>query len=115
MAADRTTLQTVPGGMNRCGDVVGGYQTPDKVSHGFVLNDGDLTSVDYPGATFTNAVGNSPCGVVVGRYRDAAGVVDADYLNGGQFTSCDAPNATFTGFTSSNARFLLTGFHSRVR
>ena len=53
---------------------VGGYQTADKVSHGFLLSDGDLTTIDFPGATFTNAVGSVSHGFLLTGFRQSCTV-----------------------------------------
>jgi uncharacterized membrane protein len=44
-------------------------------SHGFLLSNGELTSIDVPGATFTSARGINCLGDIVGEYRDAGGRV----------------------------------------
>src|SRR6266581_1118784 len=49
------------------GDIVGGYPSPG-VSHGFLLSDGQYTTVDaVPGATFTNVTAIDSRGEMVGR------------------------------------------------
>ena len=102
------------------GDIVGAYTGADNVSHGFVLSDGQVTTIDYPGgASFTNATNIDSRGEVVG-------VTHAYLMSGGQFSSFDYPGATFTGATAISTRgdivgrwrdsknvfhgFLLTGF-----
>lgn len=75
--------------MNGSGEVVGSYTDAAKKGHGFLLNLNDslaafkanpqegltgpfgFESIDYPGATTTNAYGVSPRGDVVGSYVDA--------------------------------------------
>ena len=98
----------------------------DKVVHGFVLSDGQFTTIDAPaGATYTNVTGINSRGETVGRYT-VGGVTHAYLLSGGQFSSFDYPGATFTGATAISTRgdivgrwrdsknvfhgFLLTGF-----
>jgi hypothetical protein len=76
---------------------VGNYSTSDGVTHGFLLSDGEFTSIDYQGAPFTGAYGINPHGDIVGRYRDAAGVTHGYLLSGGQFSTFDFPGASFTG------------------
>jgi uncharacterized membrane protein len=81
------------------GEVVGAYTTAG-VSHGFVLSDGHLTTIDAPGgATFTNVTGIDSRGEMVGRYT-VGGVTHAYLLSGGQFSSFDYPGAIFTGATA---------------
>jgi hypothetical protein len=81
------------------GEVVGGYSTAG-VGHGFVLSDGNLTTIDGPsGSTFTNVTSINSRGEMAGRYT-LAGVTHAYLLSGGQFHSFDFPGATFTGVTA---------------
>jgi hypothetical protein len=81
------------------GDIVGGYSTAG-VGHGFVLSDGQFTTIDAPGgATFTNVTAIDSRGEMVGRYT-VGGVTHAYLLSGGQFSAFDYPGATFTGATA---------------
>ena len=60
--------------------------------------DAAFTSIDFPNATATAALGINPAGDVVGRYVSAADGNTHGYLrdrNGG-FTSIDFPRANFT-------------------
>jgi hypothetical protein len=105
-----TTLDEVPGsttastgilGING-GEIVGAYMSADKVVHGFVLSDGQFTTIDAPaGATYTNVTGMNSRGEIVGRYT-VGGVTHAYLLSGGQFSAFDYPGATFTGSTAIN-------------
>jgi hypothetical protein len=90
------------------------------------LSDGDFTSIDMPGATYTNTTGADARADIVGRYLDAAGVTHGYLLRDGQFITIDFPGATFSGLTAINKSgdivgryqsadvvfhgFLLTGF-----
>jgi hypothetical protein len=47
--------------------------------HGFLLRDGEFTSIDFPGALYTRALAINSRGDIVGAYRDAAGV-NHDFL-----------------------------------
>src|SRR5262249_27862844 len=53
--------------MNPQGDIVGGYNSAG-VFHGFLLSDGDFTSIDVPGANRTTAAGINARGDIAGRY-----------------------------------------------
>lgn len=57
------------------GDVVGWYRDSSAHFHGFLLQHGDLTSidVDLPGVTQTRAFGINAAGDIVGYYNDATG------------------------------------------
>jgi hypothetical protein len=43
------------------------------VNHGFLLHNGVLTVLDFPAATFTQALGLNNLQEVVGTYMDASG------------------------------------------
>jgi hypothetical protein len=102
------TLDEVPGstaastgilGING-GDIVGSYTGADKVGHGFLLSDGQFTTIDSPGgATLTIVTGINSRGEMVGRFT-VNGIVHAFLLSGGQFSAFDYPGATFTGSTA---------------
>jgi hypothetical protein len=51
------SLVTIPNKINNDGDVVGIYVDTQGREHGFWLRNGDYTSIDFPGAVATEAVG----------------------------------------------------------
>ena len=57
---------------NPSGAIVGQY-IDSTGSHGFLLEDGQFTSISFPGATATRAHGINPGGDIVGRYVDSSG------------------------------------------
>jgi uncharacterized membrane protein len=68
------------GGVNARGDIVGTYcDLPGTCligpfpTHGFLWSNGDLTTIDYPGATATAALGINERGDIAGGYIDANG------------------------------------------
>jgi len=68
------------GGTNSRGDIVGTYcDLPGACfvgpfqEHGFLWSGGELTTIDYPGAQATSAVGINEQGDIVGGYIDANG------------------------------------------
>jgi uncharacterized membrane protein len=79
-------------------DIVGGYPSGSD-RHGFLLADGQYTTIDVPGASFTNVTGIDARGQMVGRYT-LNGVTHGYLLSGGQITSFDFPGAIFTGATA---------------
>ena len=105
-------------------DIVGAYFS-GGAGHGFLLADGMYTTIDVPGASYTNATGVNAIGQIVGRYT-LDGVTHGYLLSGGQITSYDFPGAIFTGATTITVNgdilgrfqdankvfhgFLLTGF-----
>jgi len=88
--------------MNDSGEIVGLYTDAAKKTHGFLLRVSDafltfgatpqagisaafeFVSIDYPGATFTQAVGINSRGDVVGGYKDAAGNMHGFFLTQGK-------------------------------
>jgi len=66
--AIRTTLE----GLNNHGDIVGTYLDSANVSHGFVLANGKMTELDYPGkATYLRGINDS--GRIAGYFGDPYG------------------------------------------
>jgi uncharacterized membrane protein len=65
------------GGMNARGDIAGVYCDASPCdftipTHGFVLRQGELTRIDYPGARSTKVVGINARGDLVGAYNDGS-------------------------------------------
>ena len=90
--------QTLPGGIDTSGKIVGAYVL--GAVHGFVLNAGSFTTIDFPGAAETRVNSISPNGqFIVGNFSNAAGGLDfgSEYpfvLNAGVFTALpDAPGS----------------------
>jgi uncharacterized membrane protein len=65
--------QTFIYGINSAGDVVGSYQDPSGSSHGFLLQGGVYTKIDYPGvgAVVNVATGINDSGQIVGYFAVA--------------------------------------------
>jgi uncharacterized membrane protein len=80
------------GGLNERGDIVGKYcdASPCLIgpigAHGFAITDGNLTTINVPGALGTGAFGINARREVVGGYYDAGGVLHAyvTSLDGGR-------------------------------
>jgi uncharacterized membrane protein len=58
--------------INDRGDIAGTYGTPEGV-HGFVLRDGQFTTIDYPHGGFTTIFGINSRGDLVGTYNGSRG------------------------------------------
>lgn len=69
-------------------------------------------SVDYPGATLTNAQGINPGGEIVGYYNDTQGKQHGFLLSGGSFTSIDYPGATATDARGINPGGDIVGVYT---
>jgi hypothetical protein len=63
---------------------VGRYDNADGKSHGYLLRKGNLSSIDFPDAVFTAAIGINPQGDIVGFYKSADGVSHGYLLTKGE-------------------------------
>jgi len=68
-----------------------------------------FTTIDYPGAVRTYALGNNPAGDIVGSYVDLNNEGHAFLLRNGVFTSFDYPNALWTDAYGINPRGDIVG------
>ena len=91
--------------------IVGRYDTPDNVAHGYLLRDGTLTTIDYPGTTFTVATGINSSGHIVGRYLGADGLFHGFALIDGEFHTIDHPDGVSIHAIGINARGDLAGYY----
>jgi|SRR5215469_4875616 len=107
-----TRSATVAHGINDVGDIVGRCFDSNKVEHGFLLRDGALTILDFPGSLTTDAWMVNNSGEIVGDYTDATGLVHG-YLRtaDGQFTSVDFPLVPISSARSINERGEMTGVY----
>src|SRR6267143_907849 len=64
--------------------------------HGFLLNTGEFTTIDYPDAQFTIAYGISPAGDIIGIEADQSGTVHGFLLRNGKFRAINYPGASAT-------------------
>jgi uncharacterized membrane protein len=91
--------------INDSGDVVGDYD--DGVTHGFLLSQGVLTTLDFPGADQTIAFGINNSGMVVGEWDllDSQGNVLAGHgfiWKDGTFSEVNFPGSADTSIISIN-------------
>jgi uncharacterized membrane protein len=99
---------------NDRGDVVGEFVGDDGFTHGFLLSNGTLTTLDFPGASDTLATGINESGTVAGFWDivDSSGNLIADHgftWKDGQFSQVDFPGAADTAVFGINARGDLVG------
>ena len=92
-------------GINDQGVVCGFYVDVSSVTHGFMLNGGTLTTLDFPGSNFTQALGLNNNGQVVGVYSTANG---APPMHGfvynsanGHFRTVDDPDGVNGGLSTT--------------
>lgn len=91
-------------GINDRGDIVGGWcdgtVTPCPIGgeghRGFLLSDGQFTSIDFPGASLTLAWKINSRGDITGTYIDASGIIHGFLWSAGAFSSMDFPGAAGT-------------------
>jgi hypothetical protein len=110
------------------GAVVGDYTNAEsELSHGYLLFQGEYSTIDFPGARYgTFAGGGNVANDVVGIYNYAGCTADCDHafeLRKGVYTSFDFPGATTTEATGINASGVIVGifmdssnnFHGFIR
>jgi hypothetical protein len=102
---------TVPSKINDRGQIAGLYVDAAGAEHGFLFSGGQYSTIDYPGATSTEALAldNSGNPAVAGNYVDASGRVHGFVLTGGRFHSVDAGFAVNLSVTGINDHAQLTG------
>lgn len=99
---------------NNLGDVVGRFAGDDGFFHGFLLSNGAVTTLDFPGATDTYAFGINDLGTVVGYWDllDANGNVLAyhgfTWLKGA-FKEVNFPGSVDSSVLGINDRGDLVG------
>ncbi len=81
--------------INNRGDLVGFY-VDAGIRHGFLLRQGVVTTVDYPGSDYSQVNGISDEGTIIGEFRDANGVYHGYIFKDGSFTQLDVPGALDT-------------------
>ena len=83
---------------------VGWYVDSTGITHGFSIDTkNNVTTIDPPGATLTNAWSINASEEIVGAYTDSSGVYHGFLLSNGKYTSYDAPNgAILTEITGIN-------------
>jgi len=86
----------------------------DGKSHGFLLSGGVFSSIDFPGAVGTVALGINARREIVGTYTDTIGQYPwlkshAFLLSGGVFSSIDFPGAVITAAWKINPGGQIVG------
>jgi hypothetical protein len=67
-----------------------GYYSDDAGIHGFLLDNGNYTTLDVPGSTATFANGINASGQIIGNYTVTSGLFD-DLLDVGVFLATPVP------------------------
>jgi probable HAF family extracellular repeat protein len=89
-------------GINDSGQIVGFYADASGV-HGYLYEESEFTTVDYPGALGTYLGGINNQGQIVGRYQTASGETHGFLKDGDTYISFDVPLAAANaGITWAN-------------
>ena len=96
-------------GITGTGEIYGDYTDWTNRQHGFVVNNGVTTTIDYPFATATNISGATASGELFGSYVDDLNVVNGFIDNNGTFTTIDDPVGLTTSVTGVNASGVMVG------
>lgn len=83
-------IRTKALGLNDQGEVVGAYFDSSGVFHGYLLRQGNFTTVDPPNSTRTEATGINNAGIISGYLTDSNNLVHAIYC-----TAVSSPSLTF--------------------
>ena len=90
--------------------IVGFVNDAPGRARGYVITNNEITYINGPGSTFTQAWDVNPNGIVVGqsRCKDDAGF----YLEGSGLVTLDVPNSTMTVARGVNPRGDIVGVYN---
>ena len=102
---------TYPLHINEQSQVVGVWFDAQAREHGFLLTNGQYTTIDVPGAVATEVLGinSSNLPTLVGDYLDINGVVHGFTLQDGNVRTVDVPNAAGTAVKGINDMNKIVG------
>lgn len=88
-----------------------GHITIPQATHGFLLNAGSFTTIDFPGAATGTVAGDiNDSGQIVANYGDASGNAHGFLLSAGNFSAIDFPGAfSSTGPSGISANGQIVG------
>lgn len=103
-------------GINDGNEIVGLYVDDDANLNGFVVAaDGNVTTLDYPGAVNTFLFGINNQETIVGGYNETAGIVTPAHgmvSQRGNFLSFDYPGAISTAINGVNDSGEVAGYYT---
>jgi probable HAF family extracellular repeat protein len=108
-------LQTVPGGVSNAGAVAGRYEDSSGVFHGYILQGQNLTTLDDPNGTNTDANNLAPESPirVVGSYAGSTGSSVGFLYEDGEYTDVPGPSdAMASNATGINDAGAIVGFYT---
>lgn len=101
---------TAVNGINDRGQITGAYIDAGGTQHGFLLDGGVFTTVDFPGsAAFNLARGINDRGQIVGTFFDAQGITHSYLFDHGVFTLLDIPGGNGSTANGINNRGQIVG------
>lgn len=105
-----TSAQSWAYSINNRGEIAGAYQTEAGALHGYIYHpDGNVTTLDDPAGSDTQAFGINDLGSVIGIYNDAAGNSHAFVRRQGKFATADVPGGLQTVPFSIDDREQIVG------
>jgi uncharacterized membrane protein len=107
---DISGFQSQARGINDRGEIVGNFLDNEGLIRGYLLVNGMVTRIDFPGAvprTLEDAGGVPPIGIndlgqIVGEFQDARKLIHGYLRNNGVFTQIDVPCAPSNSITGIN-------------
>ncbi len=103
------TLNDQATGINNA-SVISGFFMTASVTDGFLLNGTTLTTLSFPGAVSTQALGLNNKGQVVGDYVNSGGVMHGFVFDGVNYKSFDISGSTATTINGINDQGQIVGF-----
>jgi len=116
-AVGEYTQIDVPSSMNNGatpdGSTIVGLHTDmaTGLTHGYLIQNGNLEPFDVPGSNFTQAWDINPSEEIVGVFRDRTGEFHGFLLTGGEFQTIDFPGAINTQALGINPAGDIVGFY----
>jgi hypothetical protein len=124
-AGTNSNQGTVPNGINNVGTIVGNYNDSNGISHGFIYNNGNFTTLDVPasfggvatGAAATLATGINNSGEVVGFYGDILNgasygfVYETEGPDAGTYYTFSFPSSNYTYPLGINDQGTIVGYY----
>jgi hypothetical protein len=107
--ADPSMGGTYANGINDSNEVVGYFVDSGGVTHGFLKDEDDFTTLDPPGSTFTFASDVNAREETVGYYIDGNGKTHGFLEKHGKYTTIDYPNSVGSFIYGNNSRGDIAG------
>ena len=113
------STSTTPNFITPQGVIVGGYLDAGGASHGFILENGAYTTLDFPGAAGTQLTGRNPAGAMTGFSCSVASCAGANNITHsftvskkGAFAGFDPPGAVSSTASTVNPSGAIVGAYA---